>query len=50
MKNNKLFPFFITSVIANVVLGAIFISPQIVKFKASRINSSATPAVSATPQ
>ncbi|MEK7592089.1 MAG: hypothetical protein AAB508_01705 [Patescibacteria group bacterium] len=50
MKNNKLFPFFITSVIANVVLGAIFISPQIVKFKASRINSSATPAVtSATP-
>lgn len=37
MKNNKLLPILIISVIANAILAAIFLAPQIAKFKASKL-------------
>ena len=47
MKNNKLFPFLIISVmslVANAVLIAMLITPQVVKFKANRQKSAQTAA------
>ena len=48
MKDNKLLPVLIISVVANAVLVAVLIAPQVVKLKANRLKSSPTVTTAST--